>query len=519
MSIGRRFKLLLASVALALVPAGIMASQSQAGETAAALAGDNTIVTFPVSNPGTVTEQSPVFPLSASDTDLVGLDYRPRGGGLYAVASGGTFYVLTPGTVANTFQATPINSTPGAAPFTGPEIGFDFNPAPDAIRLVTAGGGDFRFSPNNGSLLGTDGALAYATGDVNAGDPSSVVGSGYTNSRDGTGGTGTTLYGIEADNDTLVTQGSVNATPTSPNTGQLFTVGSLGVDTTPNAGLDIAPGSGTAYAALEAAGSPGTSSLYTVSPDSGAASLVGPIGGGDEIEGIAIVPASTFNFANQVTSIDERAGTATIVVTRSGPLNRAATVDYTSTGGGATDGSGTLTFPVGESRQTFDVAFADQPAEGPDRTVDLTLTNASANAILGERATSSVLIVNQLRPVTPVDPDPPADPGPVIGLVGVKTSRLGEVINAGKVRVAYSCSRDCTTSMTLKAAGRKIGSATASLTKAGKANVTIKVKPNQRKFVKRKAGRKGAIKLRLGARFVADDQPTSSLAVKFRVTR
>ena len=50
-------------------------------------------------------------------------------------------------------------------------------------------------------------------------------------------------------------------------------------------------------------------------------------------------------------------------------------------------------------------------------------------------------------------------------------------------------------------------------------NVTIKVKAKNRKFVKRKAGRKGSIKLSLAARFVADDQPVSKLAVKFRVTR
>lgn len=499
---------------LAAIPAAVMSSSAQASETAAALAADGALVTFPVGSPGTATENTVTFPGTATDTDLIGLDYRPRGGGLYAVATGGTFYVMSPNAMmAGNFTATPINTTPMVAPFTGPEIGFDFNPAPDAIRLVTAGGGDFRFSPNNGNVILSDGAIAYAAGDPNAGDPASVVGAGYTNSRDGTAAMNTTLFEIEADQDNLVTQGSPNATPISPNTGQLFTVGALGVDATLNAGLDIAQASGTAYAAIEAAGSPGASSLYTVDTATGQATLVGPIGGGDEIESVAVAPASVFNFANAATSVDERAGTATVVVTRSGPSNREVTVDYANTGGGATDGSGTLTFPVGVSSQSFEVAFVDQTVEGPNRTVNLTLANASANAILGSNATSSVEIIDIPRPVDPVDPGAP------IALVGIKTTRLGEVINAGKVRLAFSCNRDCATVMDLKAAGRKIGTVKSSLAKSGKRNLTIKVNRKNRKFVKRKAGRKGSIKLRLAARFAADDQPTSPQVVKFRVSR
>ena len=134
-------------------------------------------------------------------------------------------------------------------------------PVPDAIRVVEEENLNFRFSPNSGNSLGLDGNL-------NPGDPR-IVAADYTNSFDGA--TSTTLYDIDSGSDRLFTQGSVGGTPVSPNTGTLFDVGPLGVDTTDNAGLDIAQASGTAYASFELAGSPGSSVLHTLDLSTGAA--------------------------------------------------------------------------------------------------------------------------------------------------------------------------------------------------------------------------------------------------------
>jgi uncharacterized protein (TIGR03437 family) len=71
----------------------------------------------------------------------------------------------------------------------------------------------------------------------------------------------------------------------SPNGGQLFTVGSLGVDPGDNNGFDIADITNNAYAALNVGG---TVSLYTVNLATGATSPVGAIGGGEEIFGISV---------------------------------------------------------------------------------------------------------------------------------------------------------------------------------------------------------------------------------------
>ena len=123
---------------------------------------------------------------------------------------------------------------------------------PDLIRLVSDGDQDLRLNPNTGAVAGTDGTLAYAAGDPNAGANPNIVGSAYTNSFLGT--KMTTLYGIDSGLGALVTQGSVGGAPVSPNTGQLFTVGSLGVGTSGTVGFDIASPSQRGVRFLDAAG-------------------------------------------------------------------------------------------------------------------------------------------------------------------------------------------------------------------------------------------------------------------------
>jgi hypothetical protein len=103
------------------------------------------------------------------------------------------------------------------------------------------------------------------------------VGAAYTNNF--AGATQTTLYVVDSNLDILTTQGSPNGSPVSPNTGQLFTVGALGFNTSDLVGFDISGLSGTAYAAFTAPGG-AASQLFTVNLTTGAATLIGTIGGG-----------------------------------------------------------------------------------------------------------------------------------------------------------------------------------------------------------------------------------------------
>jgi hypothetical protein len=432
----------------------LTAGAASAAETAVGLTNANpsTLVTFPVGNPGAATPATINFPnidggILGPDTNLVGLDHRPRGGGLYAQATRGTLYVLTPA-AAGQFNATPVNVTPVVSPFgvsSLSDFGFGFNPVPDAIRVVEEENLNFRFSPNNGNSLGTDGNL-------NPGDPR-VVAADYTNSFDGA--TSTTLYDIDSGSDRLLTQGSVGGAPVSPNTGQLFDVGPLGVDTTDNAGLDIAQASGAAYAAFEPAGSPGSSVLQKLDLATGAATPVGMIAGGMPLESLSVVPASVLQFASSATAVRKSSGQVQIPVTRTGPANRTATVAYSLSGGGG----GMLTFAPGDYQETITVATTGD--------VTITLSGESANAILGPQLSTSVIVVDDTAPAP--QPSPGSDTTAPVVLAKAGAPKRGVL------RVRFSCNEACSVRASVRRGGKKVGTATDSIDRAGIGKLRIRL--------------------------------------------
>ncbi|HEX5083749.1 MAG TPA: DUF4394 domain-containing protein, partial [Blastocatellia bacterium] len=247
-----------------------------------ALTANNQLLSFNPGYPSIINSTRNITGLSQGES-LVGIDFRPANGQLYALSSASRLYVVNP----SNGVATPVGQ-PLTTPVNGASFGFDFNPTVDRIRLVSNADQDLRLNPNNAAVAAVDGTLVYAAGDANAGQDPNIVGSAYTGNF--AGSTMTTLYGIDSARDTLVTQGSVGSAPVSPNTGQLFTIGSLGIDTGDMVGFDIAPitppnatpatpGAFAAFAALTPPGG-GASTLYTINLATGAAMWVGPIGGG-----------------------------------------------------------------------------------------------------------------------------------------------------------------------------------------------------------------------------------------------
>ena len=92
------------------------------------------------------------------------------------------------------------------------------------------------------------------------------VGAAYTNNA--SGASLTTLYVVDSNLDIVATLGSPDGTPDcSPNTGQLFTIGPLGFNTSDLAGFDISGLSGTAYAALTTSRGKFFAALYRQSRD------------------------------------------------------------------------------------------------------------------------------------------------------------------------------------------------------------------------------------------------------------
>jgi hypothetical protein len=256
--------------ALAATPASASADQPRVH----LLTSDGVLSTRSWSSPLLSQNRVRVTGLKARDR-LIGMDVRPATGALYAIAASGQLYVLDPRTGKATAVGAPVTMT-------GTAVGIDFNPVVDRIRLVTTSGQNLRLVPDTAAVAATDTPLAYAPGDRSAGSAPQVSGAGYTNSV--AGATSTTLYDLDSRKDALVTQGTIaGVTPVvSPNTGQLFTVGRLGIDVGRTNGFDIATAHGRhrAMAAVQPEFSLlGGSLLVKVDLDSGRASVVGFAGG------------------------------------------------------------------------------------------------------------------------------------------------------------------------------------------------------------------------------------------------
>lgn len=257
-------------------------------ETAFAVTASNMLVSFNTLTPGTILSTAPITGLGAGE-NILGIDFRPASGQLFALSSASRIYTIN--TLTGAATATGPAFTPALA---GTAYGFDFNPVPDRIRVVSDTDQSFRLNPNNGALAGTDTNVAYATGDANAAANPNIVASAYTNNMAGT--PSTTLFGIDSNLDILVRQGSPGGAPISPNAGSLFTIGALGVNTTNDAGFDISDCSGTGYASLTVAGAT-QSQFYSINLLSGAATAIGTIGVNEIVRDISLgttfVPSAT----------------------------------------------------------------------------------------------------------------------------------------------------------------------------------------------------------------------------------
>jgi hypothetical protein len=241
---------------------------------------DQQLLTFDSSAPETITSAAFITGLLPNER-LVGIDFRPNDlvladgdqtGELYAVGSASRIYTINLSTGAATLESTlPVL-------LSGTEYGIDFNPQPDRLRVVSNLEQNLRINVDTGAT-NVDGPLSYAVGDLSFGKDPSVTGVAYDR-NDRSLATPTTLYGIDSIQNTLVRIGSPDATPVSPNTGQLFTVGTLGADTNQLVGFDIEAGTGIAYASLNTPGD-NSSMFYTINLATGQAVPIGNIGDND----------------------------------------------------------------------------------------------------------------------------------------------------------------------------------------------------------------------------------------------
>ncbi|WP_425615481.1 DUF4394 domain-containing protein [Anatilimnocola sp. NA78] len=371
-----------------------------------AVTSGNNLISFNSARPDVLLSKKAITGLGAGET-LNGIDFRPATGVLYGLGSSGRVYTLNTttavATAAPALSADAADTTDGNAAFTaisGAAFGFDFNPVPDRLRIVSNVDQNLRANVGTGGTF-TDGTLAFATSDINAAQNPNIVASAYTNSFPGA--TTTLLNGIDSNLDILVTQNPANA-------GTLQTVGPLGVNASSFTSFDIAS-TGATLAAITLEGETVTR-LYSIGA-TGAATPIGLtagnglIAGGETIRGIAIAPA-VVQFSQATYSINERSGEAIVTVVRKGDTTSPVSVNYstsTTTASGstqpATEGvdylatAGLLNFAAGETTKTFRVSIVrDNEFLEAEEAIDLALTTPTGGgqATLGTMVSSKILI-------------------------------------------------------------------------------------------------------------------------------
>ncbi len=263
----------------ALAAVGLMLSSAMQANAEAIIVvtTQNQVLTFDSATPGATSIPVAISGLVSGSETIVGIDRRPTNGLIYGVSSQGRIY-----TINETSGAATLVSTISGTTLSGGVFGVDFNPQADtagmsSLRITNNGAGvNQNLAVNVATGVATvQTPLAYVAGDPNFGQNPNVAGSAYANNVNGA--TSTSLYDIDTNLGVLVTQ---NPAPS----GQLSTVGSLGVNSSGVLGFDISGLTGTAYAALNP--NDGFSNLFTINLATGAATQIGQIGSGYLIRGL-----------------------------------------------------------------------------------------------------------------------------------------------------------------------------------------------------------------------------------------
>lgn len=214
-------------------------------ETTNTITGDTLILTsngmissIDRATPNKIVSNLKITGLESGD-ELVGIDYRPKDGKLYAVGLLGNLYTLNPNTGKASFLRKLIADSSDDAPFSkimgdANLITVNFNPAADRLRVISNTGQNLRINVDTGVTI-TDGTIKLAEGTA------TVVAGAYTNAFAGTAST--KLYSIDQNSDRIYLQNA--------NAGTLGISAALGADINGGGGLDIDPVSNVGFAALK----------------------------------------------------------------------------------------------------------------------------------------------------------------------------------------------------------------------------------------------------------------------------
>jgi hypothetical protein len=262
-------------------------------ETVFATTLSNQLIRFNAGAPERIADFRPISGMHPGER-VVGLDFRPATGRLYALGSAGQLYLI------DTATAIAEAVGPGRLRTLATEdVGFAFDPQADRIRLVTAEGHNLRIDPDSGlpvdgdpltAGMQSDPELRYAAGEFERGSvPQLAAAAIMHRPASGSRPATTTQYAIDRRARTLVALGSLPRAfhRVPPAGGQVHTIGPLALDLGDGPlSLDVSH----AQVALLCVSKGNRSELYRVDLDSAAIQPLGRIAFSGAVTAIAIAP-------------------------------------------------------------------------------------------------------------------------------------------------------------------------------------------------------------------------------------
>ncbi|HEY1059478.1 MAG TPA: DUF4394 domain-containing protein [Limnobacter sp.] len=242
------------------------------------IAGGQRLVKFGVRTPNTATTVN--ITGVGSGERLLSMDYRPSNGKLYALSSAGKIYVIDASTGAATLGSTLSAATAivnGLAD--GKQYAIDFNPAADALRIVSTPGTTDTTSSNlrvPGAGLESTGATTTDTALSGGTAGFAITQVAYTNSFTGPAPAATRLFDLDAANNQLLQQ-------TNANGGTLALIGSTTQTFNRYGGFNIAGGDNGMRLVAGRTASTGVFSLFDASLTTGAVTAAAVASGNSEI--------------------------------------------------------------------------------------------------------------------------------------------------------------------------------------------------------------------------------------------
>lgn len=245
----------------------------------------NRLMHFDKAEPGRFSWSVEITGLGSEN--IVALDVRPADNLIYGLTNGAKLFTIDPmtgvATAKTTLIADPTDTTNPFTGLSGSELGMDFNPVLDRLRITSNTGQNLRVNVDTGEV----------TTDPNINGLSSGY-SAIAHSNNIAAACRTTLYAIDPVTNRFLTQGTTDGTAQG--------VGGIGFDVAATLGFDVATdeaGKSSGFAILINGGQAG---MYTIDLSSGEATLaraaVGPLVAGETVKSFTV---STLDHATPAT--------------------------------------------------------------------------------------------------------------------------------------------------------------------------------------------------------------------------